>query len=127
MIGHISISAAQKDFEPDESLVKYIQKKIGKLDRHLNKDDRSDTRADVKLKVSTVKGPKKCTCEVILHVPGNRLTASASTVNMHAAVDIVEDKLQRQIKRSKEKSSLSSDKRKNSGARRAFGKFFGRR
>jgi len=127
MLGHIDVSAPQKDYEPDAALLKYIQKKVGKLDRHIHKDDRSETRADVKLKETNAKGPKKCTVEVILHIPGNRLTASASTVNMHAAVDIVEDKLQRQIKRSKEKNSLSSDKRKNSGARRAFGKFLRRR
>lgn len=127
MIGHINISAVQNDYEPDPALIKYIQKKVGKLDRHINKQDRANTRAEVKLKETKAKGPKKCTCEVFLHIPGNRLSASASTINMHAAVDIVEDKLQRQIKRSKEKSSLSSDKRKNSGARRAFGKFLGRR
>ncbi|MFT4532250.1 MAG: putative sigma-54 modulation protein [Candidatus Saccharimonadales bacterium] len=124
MINHIDIAASQKSYKIDAELAKYIQKKIGRLDRHMKRSNRDAARADVKLKESTGKGGKKCTCEVILHVPDKKLTASESTVNMYAAVDIVEAKLQNQLKRHKEKHSISHDKHKNSRARRVLGKFF---
>ena len=124
MIKHIDISAAQKDYKIDPDLAKYINKKIGKLDKHLKKSQRSEARADVKLKESTGKGGKKCTCEVILHVPGTKLTASESTMNMYAAVDIVETKMQNQLKRHKEKANPAQDKHKKGRARHALGKLF---
>ena len=121
MIENIAISGIKADVTKD--LEKYIQKKIGKLDRRLKRDQRSEVRADVKLsEAMTSKTGKKCTCEVILHVPGARLTAVESTVNMFAAVDIVENKLQNQLKKHKEKHSQSNDKHKNSRARRLVGK-----
>lgn len=128
MIKHIDVSASQKTYVITEDLVKYIQKKIGKLDKHMMRKNREAARADVKLRESTGKGGKKCTCEVILHIPGSgiKLTASETTINMFAAVDIVENKLQNQLKRYKEKHSKSDDKHKNRRARKAFGKLFSR-
>ena len=73
MIKHIDISAVKRGEEVDEKLAKYIQKKIGKLDRKFKKNDRVNVRADVKLQESTGKGAKKCICEVILHAPGLHL------------------------------------------------------
>lgn len=103
MIKHIDITAAQKDYAIEETLSKYIHKKIGKLDRHLKRRDREAVRADVKLSESiSKKSGKKCTCEVILHIPGARLTATESTINMFAAVDIVETKLQNQLNKHKQ-------------------------
>ena len=127
MITNINNTASQKTYTVSDDLEKYILKKIGKLDRHMKRKNREDARADVKLKESTGKGGKKCTVEVILHTPDYKLTAIESTINMHAAVDIVEAKLQKQLRRYKEKHSESSDKRKNNGARRAFGKLFKKR
>lgn len=124
MIRHIDIASLQKDFVVDKDLAKYIQKKIGTLDRHLKRKDRETVRADVKLKESTGKGGKKCTCEVILHVGGDRLMATESTMNMFAAVDIVEAKLKNQLKKHKEKHTDGMNKHQNSKARRLVGKFF---
>ena len=124
MIKHIDIAASQKTYEIDEDLAKYIQKKIGKLDRHMKRRNRDSARADVKLRESTGKGGKKCTAEVILHIPGTKLTATESTINMYAAVDIVETKLQNQLKRYKEKSNTDNNRRKNSRAKRTFKKIF---
>ncbi len=123
MIKHIDIEG-QKNYEVNPELTKYIQKKIGKLDRHLKRSLRADTRADVKLKETNGKGGKQCIAEVILHIPGTTLTASDSTMNMFAAVDIVEAKLQNQLKREKEKKSPTKSGHKKSRARQAFGKMF---
>ena len=127
MITNISIAAPQKTNSVSDDIDKYIIKKIGKLDKYMKRQNREGARAEVKVKESTGKGGKKCTVEVLLHTADYKLTAVESTVNMHAAVDIVEAKLQKQIRRFKEKNSVSRDKRKNNGARRAFGKIFKRR
>ena len=122
MIKNIAISGIKADVSSD--LGKYINKKIGKLDRRLKRSQRESVRADVKLKESVSKKTgKQCSCEVILHIPGARLTASESTSNMFAAVDIVEAKLRNQLKKHKEKNSRGNDKHKNSRARRLLGKF----
>ena len=121
MIENIAITGIKADVTKD--LEKYIIKKIGKLDKRIKRSQRSEVRADVKLNEDmSKKNGKKCTCEVILHIPGARLTAVESTMNMFAAVDIVEAKLQNQLKKHKEKHSLSEDKHKNSRARRLIGK-----
>lgn len=126
MIKHIDIVAAQKSYTIDPELAKYIQKKIGKLDRHMKRKNREVARADVKLKENTGKGGKKCTAEVILHTPGVKLTATESTINMYAAIDIVEQKLQNQLKKHKEKHSVAKEKHKKSRSRVALGKIFSR-
>lgn len=126
MIKHIDISAAQKTYVIDADLNKYIQKKIGKLDRHLKKASRTEARADVKLRENSGKDGKKCSCEVILHIPGTKLTAAESTVNMYAAVDIVEQKLQNQLKKAKEKQSVNTNKQK-SRARKSLSSIFSRK
>jgi len=121
MIKNIAVAGIHIDVSKD--IDKYIGKKIGRLDKYLHKSQREAVRADVKLSETvSKKAGKKCTCEVILHIPGARLTAVESTVNMFAAVDIVEAKLQNQVKKHKEKHSLSKDSRKNSRARRVLGK-----
>jgi putative sigma-54 modulation protein len=122
MIQNIAITGIKLDVTKE--LDAYISKKIGKLDRHIKRSQRSEVRADVKLsEVVSKKAGKKCTCEVILHIPGARLTASESTINMFAAIDIVEVKLQNQLKKHKEKHSQSDDKHKNSKARQLLGRF----
>lgn len=124
MITNITIAAPQKTYEVSEDLEKYINKKIGKLDRHMKRKNREGARAEVKVKESTGKGGKRCSVEVILYTADYKLAAIESTVNMHAAVDIVESKLQKQMKRHKEKHSLGKDKHKNNRARNAFGRLF---
>ena len=124
MIENISIAAPQKTYKVTPDLEKYINKKIGKLDRHMKKRNKDGARADVKLKESTGKGGKKYTCEVILHTPDYKLAATEATINMFAAVDIVETKLQKQLQKEKDTHSKSNDRRKNSRARKAFGKIF---
>lgn len=126
MINNITITAAQKDYKVDADLEKYILKKMGKLDRRMKRKTRDSARADVKIKENANKGAKKCTVEVILHTSDYKLTASESTMNMYAAVDIVEVKLQNQIKRYKEKHNPAKEKHSKSKARRAIGKIFSR-
>lgn len=126
MIKHIDIVSLQKTFIVDSELTTYIQKKIGKLDRHMKQKDRASARADVRLQETLTKGGKKCMCEVTLHMGGTTLTATESTINIYAAVDIVENKLQNQIKKYKEKHAAGREKHKKMRTREFLGKIFSR-
>ena len=63
---------------------------------------RPSAHAEVKLKESKAKDKKQCTCEVVLHLPQENMTVQESTINMYAAVDIVEAKLKNKLKKYKE-------------------------
>lgn len=88
-----------------EDLKKYITKKIGKLDKYLPRHARESAHAEVYVKERTIKTKNECTCEVVLHLPGTTLMTKESTINMFAAVDIVEAKLKNQLKKYKETHS----------------------
>jgi putative sigma-54 modulation protein len=104
--------------EADKEIRKYVTKKIAKLDVYLPKHARKSAHAEVKLEESKLKTRKQCTAEVTLFIPGEVITAKETTVNMYAAIDIVEEKLKTQIRRYK---SLSSSTKNGRGAQvRAF-------
>lgn len=87
-----------------DDLKKYVTKKIGKLDRYIPRKARESAHAEVKLIESKAKDKKECTCEVILHLPHGTITVKESTLNMFAAVDIVESRLKNLIKSYKDKN-----------------------
>lgn len=86
----------------DEALRKYINRKIGGLDRYLSKHDRQSAHGEVILRESKAKKTDHCSCEAILHLPHQNLVAKERAMNMYAAVDIVEAKLKQQIKKYKD-------------------------
>ena len=87
MITQIDITGIQ--YEAKEDIKKYIRKKIGRLDRFVPRHARKSIKAEVILKELKTKADRN-QCEVILHLPEQMITAKDSTINMFAAVDIVE-------------------------------------
>jgi putative sigma-54 modulation protein len=86
----------------DDSLRKYVTKKIGRLDKYLPRHHRDSAHAIVELKEAKNKQKNKYTCSVLLKLPHETISVTESTLNMYAAVDIVETKLKIQIKKYKE-------------------------
>ncbi len=86
-----------------DDLRKYVTRKIGKLEKYIPKHARNSVHAEVKLKEGKVKTKEQRTCEVILHLPHEQITVSETTVNMFAAVDIVEEKLKNLLHKYKDK------------------------
>lgn len=99
MIEKISITGIKYDV--DEQTRKYVMKKIGRLERYLPRQARGSASAEVKLEQIDKSHGNKYQAEVILSIPDKVLTAKDSTVNMLAAVDIVEAKLAGQLRRYK--------------------------
>jgi putative sigma-54 modulation protein len=101
MISRVEVAA--NGIELTDDIKKYIDKKIGRLDRYMSKHARKSVHAEVKLKQEKSKKKDKLTAEVILHMPGGNLTAKEATLNIYAAIDIVESKLKNQLKKYKDK------------------------
>jgi ribosomal subunit interface protein len=102
----LKIEISGVHYEATDELKKYIYKKIGKIDGLLPKHAKQSAHAEVKLRQSKTKDKKQFTCEVILHLPDENITIHESTVNMFAAVDIVEAKLKNQLKKYKDKRTF---------------------
>ena len=109
MIESIAITGVR--YELDETTKKYVTKKIGRLDRYLPKHARKSASAEVKLKQINESHGNKYEAEVILNVPEKSLLAKDSTLNMLAAVDIVEAKLVGQLKKYKELAGSKDERR----------------
>jgi putative sigma-54 modulation protein len=89
-------------YDLDETTKKYVMKKIGRLDRYLSKHARKSVTAEVRLKQVNRDHGNKYEVEVTVNVPDKVLTAKDSTVNMLAAIDIVEAKLVNQLRKYKD-------------------------
>lgn len=111
MIEHIDISGVGA-YKLDESAKNYIKKKIGKLDRLVPRHARKTIHAEVKVAEVNRDHGNKYEAEVILTVPDRQITAKDSTMNVLAAIDIVEAKLATQLRKYKEDTVTHIGKRK---------------
>jgi putative sigma-54 modulation protein len=103
MISRLDINGVHTDL--DDKLKRYVRAKIGRLDRFLPKHARESAHAEVFLKEDKIKTKIECTCEVVLRLPKGTITSKETTMNMFAAIDIVEAKLKNQLKKYKETHS----------------------
>jgi len=115
MITSIEITGIK--YEVDDTTKKYVMKKIGRLDRYLPKHARASVTAEVRLKEVNRHHGNKYEAEVVLRVPDRIITAKDSTLNMLAAVDIVEAKIVTQLRKYKDATI------KHVGNRREMSKF----
>ncbi len=97
MIATIDITGVR--YTPDEITKRYVRRKIGTLDRYLSRHARKTAQIEVKLKQVDRAHGNKYECDVIMYVPDQTLTAKDTTLNMLAAIDIVEEKMRTQLKK----------------------------
>lgn len=87
----------------DESLDKYTKRKIGNLDKYLPRAHRDSAHAVVELKEAPrAKDQNRFTCGVTLYLPHETIEVRETTLNIYAAIDIVEEKLKQRIKKYKD-------------------------
>ena len=91
----ISISGQHLDIT--ESLHDYVTTKLGKLERYFDKM----TKVHAVLSVEKLRQKAEAT----IHINGADLFAEAENGDMYAAIDALADKLDRQLKKHKEKRS----------------------
>lgn len=87
-----------ENIEVTPALREYVEKKLGKLERYF--DGTPDANVNVNLKVNNAKDQK---IEVTIPMPQLVLRAEESNEDMYAAIDLVTDKLERQIRKHKTK------------------------
>ena len=85
---HLEITPALRD---------YVQSKLERVTNHF------DHVIDVKVTLSVEKLQQKV--EATLHVPGNDLHVACTDENMYSAIDMLADKLDRQVLKHKEKQN----------------------
>jgi putative sigma-54 modulation protein len=100
---HIDITPALRD---------YVDSKLAKLARHF------DHVTDIHCILTVEKLQHRA--EAKINVSGNTLFADSTEENMYAAIDTLADKLDRQIKKHKEKVQAHHDKHDRSGGKRAW-------
>jgi putative sigma-54 modulation protein len=89
-------------YEVDDNLHKYITRKIGRLDKYMSKHSRESAHMEVRLKEQKADGKKQCVANVTLHLPKETIVVKESTLNMYAAIDIIQAKLKQQMQRYKD-------------------------
>ncbi len=100
MIAKLEIDGIHMTVSDD--LRKYVIKKIGRLDKYIPRHARDSVHVEIKLKEGKAKGKNERTCEAVVHLPQGTTTVSETTINIYAAVDIVEEKLKQQLHKYKE-------------------------
>ncbi len=89
-----------KNVEVSDSLYRYAEEKLGKLDRHLNETTR------LELELAVEKNPSIAASQVAeatVWTKGPILRARESSEDMRASIDLLVEKLERQVKRYREK------------------------
>ena len=101
MFTHMTIQTVSPQFKVDQKLLDYIQDKLAKLaqvfDRIID--------CSVTLRLESHHQVRDKVAEVKLHVPGATLVATESQRTFEAAVDLLVDKLRRQLTRYKRRRS----------------------
>ncbi|MGX7013199.1 ribosome hibernation-promoting factor, HPF/YfiA family [Vagococcus silagei] len=92
-----------ENIEVTQAIRDYVEKKIGKLERYFQ--DAPESTAHVNLKVYSDKTAK---VEVTIPLPYLVLRAEETSPDLYASVDLVADKLERQIRKYKTKINRKS-------------------
>lgn len=95
----MNITYTGKDFQVTPSLKEYAQEKLGKLARFNKQIERIDVEMDV---AHGRHSGDIYRVEVWVHTPGKVVKAGEKTSDMHAAIDLVYPKLERQLVRLKD-------------------------
>jgi putative sigma-54 modulation protein len=91
----MQLSVTGHHIDITEALRNYVGTKLAKLERHF------DHLTDIHCVLTVEKLQHKA--EATVHVGGGTLHAEQVELNMYAAIDILVDKLDRQVKKHKEK------------------------
>ena len=91
----MQINLTGHHIEITDSLRSYVNEKMGKLERHFDKV--SNTHVILSVEKDTQKA------EATVHMSGNDIFAEAHEPDMYASIDSLVDKLDRQVKKHKEK------------------------
>lgn len=96
----MEINIRGKNIELTPALKDYIDEKVGRLERYFDSIRSVDVALTVE-KNRSIENTQRA--EVTMHVNGNVIRAEEASVSMYSSVDIVVEKLERQLKKYKSK------------------------
>jgi ribosome hibernation promoting factor len=103
----IRFDVTGRNFEVDDKLHEYVDEKLGGLEKYVPRGARASVHGVVVLEDDpSGREDNRYVCEAILNVRGEQLMSREGTLNMYAAIDIVEAKLKAQLVKYKEKHSF---------------------
>ncbi len=91
----MQVSVTFRRMEPSEALKTYVQERTGKLTKYIDKPLESQVTLSVE--------KFRHIAEVIINANGIRIAGQEAHDDMYAAIDLVMDKIERQIKKYREK------------------------
>lgn len=104
MINKIELSG--HNYKVSESFQKYVNKRIGKLDKFLPRGNKKDVLVKVNVTEVDRTHGNKYEVSAAMEVPGGKvITARDECSNVFAGIDIIEAKLKGQIRRYKLEST----------------------
>jgi putative sigma-54 modulation protein len=107
----VNVEVFAKNIELTEAIKSYIEKKVSKLDRFIKEID--ETRFDVTYSKTARNVNERHSAQITLHGPGFILRAEERSDDLYAAIDLVMDKILRQIERYKGKKYRNLTAAKN--------------
>jgi len=103
----MKIDLGGHNFELDNKVRDYVTEKIGALEKYLPKVARDGASAAVTLEEDpSGREDNRFVCDAVMTVAGAKLVSREGTVNIYAAIDIVEAKLKAQLAKYKQKRWL---------------------
>ena len=97
----LSIEISGTNYKLSDQEQDYIDHKCRKLVNHMPMHSRRSAFVSAKISLLTQPGDDKYQCDVVLTLPDKTLVASETATSVAAAIDIVERKLQGQIRKYK--------------------------
>ena len=97
----LSIEISGTNYKLSDQEQDYIDRKCRKLVNHMPMHSRRSAFVSAKISLLTQPGDDKYQCDVVLTLPDKTLVSSETATSVAAAIDIVERKLQGQIRKYK--------------------------
>ena len=117
----ITISA--NHIELTKKLEDYINKKMMKLVRYIPRKAKQSLKIEVRLRENKSESTNKYEAEALFNLPDKTITAKDSTINIFAAVDILESKLKQQLQKYKSAHTVNVAGKRIAKLRRLLGRY----
>jgi putative sigma-54 modulation protein len=102
----IKYDLTARNLEVDAKMKSYVDDKIAGLEKYVPRTARIATTCTVILEDDpSGREDNRFVCEAIISAPGAKMVSREGTINIYAAIDIVEAKLKSQLTKYKEKTT----------------------
>lgn len=100
MVNNLEFHAVHTEIDP--KLKEYVERKIGNLDKYVPQSAKGSIHIEVYAKENKTHAAQPFEFEAVVHLPKETIRVRESTINMYAAIDLVEAKLKQSFKRYKD-------------------------